>query len=183
MRANEFLTEAQVPSVREQIIADVKKHGGDSSEYFVRYTGIDKLGFSAKQWFNRTPDVDHPKFDIDYIGHKEGRLALWFYPLAVALDQRKMVYASEQPYAWLVRLKPDAWLQTVKNNNVKLENPPEGKERVGILRMSRPPAAIFFKPAFDVIGRYYDYAGRHKRHGEVKGRPAPTLFQRIRGER
>ena len=94
-----------------------------------------------------------------------------------------MVYASEQPYAWLVRLKPDAWLQTVKSSNTKLEEPPEGKRRVGILRMSRPPAAIFFEPAFDVIGRYYDYAGQHKRHGEVKGPPPPTLFQRIRGER
>lgn len=183
MRANEFLTEAQVPSVREQIIADVRKHGGDANEYFVRFTNADKLGYSARQLFGRTPDVDDSEFDVDYIGTSRGRLALWFYPLKTALDTKSGVYAGEQPYAWLVQLKPNAWLQTVKNNNARVENPPAGKQRVGILRMSTPPAAIFFKPGFDVVGRYYDYAGQHKRHGEVKGRPEPTLFQRIRGER
>ena len=81
-----------------------------------------------------------------------------------------------------MKLKPNAWLQTVKRGDTQVEQPPEGKERVGILRMSRPPAAIFFKPAYDIIGKYYDYAGRHKRHGEVKGKPKPTLFQRIRGD-
>lgn len=182
MRATEFLTEAKVPSVQNQIIADVKKYGGDPSEYFVRYTTIDKLGFSARQWFGRTPDVDDSKFEIDYIGHKHGRLALWFYPLSVALDTTRTLYASEQPYVWLVKLKPNAWLQTVKRGDTQVEQPPEGKERVGIIRMSRPPAAIFFKPAFDIVGKYYDYAGRHKRHGEVKGKPKPTLFQRIRGD-
>ncbi len=182
MRAAEFITEAKM-SVRDQILADVKQHGGNVNDYFVRYTSVDKLGFSARQWFSRTPDVDHPKFDVDYIGYKDGRLALWFYPLATALDTRRTLYASEQPYAWLVKLKPTAWLQTVKRGDKKIEPAPEGKERVGILRMSSPPAAIFFKPAFDVIGRYYDYASQHKRHGEVKGPPPPTLFQRIRGER
>jgi hypothetical protein len=41
--------------------------------------------------------------------------------------------------------------------------------------------AIFFEPAFDVVGRYYDYAGQHQRHGQVKGRPAPSFFDRVRG--
>lgn len=180
MRATEFLTEGL--SVRDQIIADVKKYGGDMDDYFVRYTSIDKLGYSAKQWFNRTPDVDDPEFSVDYVGYKKGKLALWFYPLKTALDTRRMLYASEQPYAWLVKLKPNAWLQTVKRGETKIEEPPRGKERVGIIRLSSPPAAIFFKPAFDVIGKYYDYASKHKRHGEVKGKPKPTLFQRIRGD-
>lgn len=181
MRAVEFLVEGK--SIRDQIAADVKQHGGNPDDYFVRFTNTDKLGYSARQIFSRTPDVDDPKFDVDYIGTSHGKLALWFYPLRTVLDTRRQVYASENPYAWLVRLKPDAWLQPVKRGQSKLEPAPEGKERVGILRMSDPPAAIFFKPAFDIIGRYYDYAGRHQRHGQVKGPPPPTLFQRIRGER
>ena len=56
MRAEEFVKEARVPLVRDQIIADVKKHGGNSNEYFVRFTNTDKLGFSSKQWFGQTPD-------------------------------------------------------------------------------------------------------------------------------
>ena len=183
MRANEFLTEAKVPSVRDQIIADVRKHGGDASEYFVRFTNADKLGYSARQLFSRTPDVDDPEFDVDYIGTSKGKLALWFYPLKTVVNNKREVYASEQPYAWLVRLKPTAWLQTVRRGDTTMQSAPQGKERVGILRLSDPPAAIFFKPAFDVIGRYYNYADRHQRHGQVKGAPPPTLFQRIRGER
>lgn len=182
MRVQEVLTEAKVAPVRDQIIADVKKHGGSPDEYFVRFTDRDKLGFSGRQWFGKTPDVDHPKFDVDYIGHGVGRRALWFYPLSVYLDQKSSPYASEQPYVWLVRLKPDAWLQTVEPGDRTIEKPPQGKQRVGMLRQSRPPAAIFFSHGFDVIGRYYDYAGQHRRHGEVKGRPAPTWFDRIRGD-
>ena len=49
MRATEFIIEARVPSVRDQIIADVKKHG--PGEYFVRFTDIDKLGFSGRDRF------------------------------------------------------------------------------------------------------------------------------------
>ena len=180
MRAKDFIAEGK--SIRDQIVADVKKHGGDLNDYFVRYTNIDKLGYSAKQIFSKTPDVDDPRFDVDYIGVSHGKNALWFYPLKTVLSRRE-VYASENPYAWLVKLKPNAWLQTVKRGQSELEPAPPDKQRVGILRMSDPPAAIFFKPAFDVIGRYYDYAGRHKRHGQVKGPPKPTLFQRIRGER
>jgi hypothetical protein len=97
------------------------------------------------------------------------------------------LYASEQPYAWLVKLKPDAWLQTVKRGDNKLNQPPTGKHRVGIVRASNPPAAIFFEPGFDVVGKYYDYAMMHKsthQHGEVKGpsaRPKPSFFDRVRG--
>ena len=181
MRSHEFVIEAQVPPVREQILADVAQHGGDRDQYFVRFTDSDKLGFSHRQWFGRTPDVDHPKFSVDYIGHGEGRRALWFYPLSLYLDTTKTIYASEQPYVWLVKLKPDAWLQTVREGDRHVEEPPQGKKRVGILRMSRPPAAIFFTYGFDVIGRYYDYAKKHRRHGRVKGAPPPSWFDRIRG--
>jgi hypothetical protein len=181
MRAEEFVAEGK--SVRDQIIADVKQHGGNPDDYFVRFTNADKLGYSARQIFSRTPDVDDPAFDVDYIGTSKGKLALWFYPLKTALDTRRGAYASEQPYAWLVKLKPNAWLQTVGRGDTKMQSAPDGKERVGILRLSDPPAAIFFKPAFDLIGRYYNYADLHQRHGEVKGAPPPTLFQRIRGER
>lgn len=173
--------EAKVPSVRDQIIADVRKHGGNPDEYFVRFTDVDKLGFSGRQGFGQTPDVDHPKFDVDYIGQGVGRRALWFYPLTTYL-KTKEIYASEQPYAWLVKLKADAWLQPVTRKSAKeIGAAPNGKERVGILRMSDPPAAVFFTHGYDVIGRYYDYAGQHQRHGEVKGPVAPTWFDRIRG--
>lgn len=182
MRALEFIAEAKVPSVRDQIIADVRKHGGSPAEYFVRFTDADKLGFSDRQSFKRAPDVDHPKFDVDYIGPGVGRRVLWFYPLSYYLKSKHDAYATEQPYAWLVKLKPNAWLQTVNRGDTKQQPAPPGKQRVGMLRMSTPPAALFFTHGFDVIGRYYDYAGQHQRHGEVRGRPEPTWFDRVRGE-
>lgn len=175
------LSEAKVPSVRDQIIADIQQHGGNIDEYFVRFTDRDKLGFSARQGFGQTPDVDHPKFSVDYIGQGVGRRALWFYPASHYLNNKYGAYATDQPYAWLVKLKPDAWLQTVSKDDAELEPAPKGKQRVGMLRMSKPPAAIFFTHGFDVIGRYYDYAGQHQRHGQVKGKPEPSFFDRIRG--
>lgn len=182
MRAQEFLFEAKVPSVRDQIIADIKKHGGDISEYFVRFTDQDKLGFSDRQTFKRTPDLDHPKFDFDALGQNVGRRSLWFYPATYYLNDKYGTYATDLPYVWLVRLKPDAWLQTVDQRTKNFEPGPPGKQRVGIIRLTRPPAAIFFTYGFDIVGRYYDYAGQHRRHGEVKGKPAASWFDRIRGQ-
>lgn len=179
MRATEFIIEARVPSVRDQIIADVKKHG--PGDYFVRFTTVDRLGYSAKQPFARSPDVDDPNFSPDYIGTGKGRRALWFYPLDYYLKNRDP-YASESPYVFLVKLKPNAWLQPINDKTKQIEPAPAGKERVGILRKSSlTPAAIFFKPAFDVVGKYYDYAKQHKRHGEVKGKPPASFFDRVRG--
>lgn len=179
MRLKEFLPEARVPSVRDQILADVKKHG--PGEYFVRFTDSDKLGFSGRQSFGQTPDVNHPKFSVDYIGQGIGRRALWFYPLDYWLKEKHSPYASEQPYVWLVKLKPNAWLQTVKRGDSQIEPAPAGKHRVGILRMSSPPAAIFFGHGYDLIGRYYNYAKQHRSHGQVKGRPEPSFFDKVRG--
>ena len=176
------IVEAKVPSVRDQILADIKKNGGSINEYFVRFTDQDKLGFSARQEFGKTPDVGHPKFSVDYIGQGVGRRALWFYPAGYYLGNKYGSYATDLPYAWLVKLKPDAWLQTVDKDDAQVEPAPEGKERVGILRMSKPPAAIFFTYGFDVIGRYYNYAEQHRRHGEVKGAPEPSFFQKIRNK-
>ena len=173
------ITEARVASVRDQIIADVKKHG--PGDYFVRFTNLDKLGFSDKQIYSKTPDVDDPIFDVDYIGRGQGRRALWFYPLEYYLKDIEYSYGEGMPYLWLVKLKPNAWLQTVKRGDSEIKAAPKGKQRVGILRMSMPPAAIFFAPGFELVGRYYDYAGQHKRHGQVKGKPEPTFFDRVRG--
>lgn len=182
MRLIEFVAEARVPSVRDQIRADVKKHG--PGDYFVRFTSVDRLGYSAKQPFARSPDVDDPNFSADYIGAGKGRRALWFYPLNFYLKS-KDAYASENPYVFLVKLKPTAWLQPVNDQTKAVEPAPAGKKRVGLLRASSLiPAAIFFEPAFDVVGRYYDYAGQHQRHGQVKGpgaRPKPSFFDRVRG--
>jgi hypothetical protein len=182
MRALEFIDEAKVPPVREQIIADIEKHGGDVSEYFVRFTNQDKLGFSNKQTFKKTPDVDDPDFDFDALGQNTGRRSLWFYPAAYYLNDKYGTYATDLPYVWLVKLKPTSWLQTVKDGDHQAQPAPSGKQRVGIIRMTRPPAAIFFTYGFDVVGRYYDHAGQHQRHGEVKGAPAPSFFDRIRGQ-
>lgn len=178
MLINDIVTEAQVPSIRQQIINDVKRHG--PGEYFVRFTNVDKLGFSAKQTFGRSPDVDDPAFDVDYIGTNKGRRAIWFYPLNFYLKS-KQAYATDSPYIWLVKLRPNAWLQPVKSGDKKIKLGPEGKERVGILRLSMTPAAIFFKPGFELIGKYYNYAGQHKRHGEVKGPTSTSWFDKIRG--
>lgn len=186
MRAKEFIIERKVPSVRDQIIDAVKKDGGDPSEYFVRFTTQDKLGFSDRQWFPKSFDVDHPDFDVEKINtrHDGGKRALWFYPLKLALEPTRSLFASTGPYVWLVRLKPNAWLQPVDPGDKKLQEPPKGKERVGMLRMGSVPAAIFFKHGYDLVGKYYDYAGSHKRHGQVKGPPAPppkkSMWQKIK---
>lgn len=179
MRASQFVTEAKL-GIRDQILADVRKHGGNASDYFVRVTDSDKLGYSARQSFGRTPDVDHPEFDVDYIGTGKGRPVLWFYPLNAYLKGQDL-YAATNPYVWLVKLKPNAWLQTVRRGDQGVATPPTGQQRVGIMRMSTPPAALFFTPAFDIIGKYYDYGGQHQRHGQVKGAPKPSFFDRVRG--
>lgn len=182
MQIKELITESRVPGIRNQIIADVKKHGGSADQYFVRFTDTDKLGYSAHQTFGHFPDVGDPDFDVDRIkSQSRGRRVLWFYPLNTYLKGQDEMYGQGSPYAWLVKLKPEAWLQTVKRGDVEVKSAPQGKERVGILRMSEPPAALFFKPGYHLIGRYYDYAGQHQRHGEVRGRPAPSFFDRVRG--
>lgn len=166
------------PSIKDQILADVRKHG--PGEYFVRTTAVDRLGFSARQVFGRSPDMDDPKFDVDYIGAGRGRPALWFYPLQEYIKSKDL-YATENPYTWLVKLRDNAWLQPARRGATGVEPAPQGKQRAGIMRMSNPPAAIFFTPAFDVIGRYYDYGSQHQRHGLVKGAPPPSFFDRVRG--
>jgi hypothetical protein len=178
MRATEFITEAKVPPIRDQIRADIKKNG--PGEYFVRVADVDKLGFSARQRFGRSPDMDDPAFDVDYIGAGKGRPALWFYPVNEYLNAQDL-YATESPYVWLVKLKDTAWLQPARRGAAGVASAPQGKRRVGIMRYSNPPAAIFFEPGFDVVGKYYDYAGQHKRHGQVKGATKPTFFDRVRG--
>lgn len=180
MRFTEFVIESKL-SVKDQIRADVAKHGGRPDEYFVRFTGVDRVGFSANQVFGRSPDIDDPKFSPTYIGRGKGRPALWFYPLKTYLNDKEL-YAADKPYAWLVRIRPDAWLQPVTHDTKNKQEAPPGKERVGLIKNIVPPAAIFFKPAFDVVGRYYDYGMMHQSHGQVKGAPPPSLFQKIRGE-
>ena len=169
MRAQEFIAEAQ-HSIRDQIIHAVDINGGSLDDYFVRFTTQDHLGFSDQQIFGHFPDVDDPDFDIDRItAQAKGRRVLWFYPLKTYLRSREGTYAMDFPYVWLVKLKPDAWLQTVRSGDHEVKPAPRGKQRVGILRMGLTPAALFFQHGFDVIGKYYDYAGQHQRHGQVKG--------------
>ena len=124
---------------------------GSPDEYFIRFTDQDKIGFSARQHFGRTPDVDNPDFDPLGLPRPAGRPALWFYPLRTYLRNRDL-FASEKPYTWLVRLRPDAWLQRLGQDD---RTPPAGKTRVGMIRRDQGlPIAIFFRPAFDVVDRW-----------------------------
>lgn len=182
MRANEFIVEAKL-SIKDQVLNDVRKHGGSPNDYFVRFTKVDKLGFSDNQLFKRHVDVDHPKFTMYSLGSKyEGRRALWFYPLREYLQKSSEdEYAMNFPYVWLVKIKPNAWLQPMSDKDSKVIQPaPENKERVGILKQGYHTQAVFFAPAFDLVGKYYDYASQHKRHGEVKGKPEQSFFQKVR---
>ena len=168
-KKNESVAEAK-ESIKDQIEKAVIVDGGNIDEYFVRSANVDKLGYSAKQTFGRSPDIGDDNFSVDYIGTNKGKPALWFYPLSYYLkNATSEVYANNMPHVWLVRIKPNAWLQTVTSDNAVKQPAPEGKERVGILRKSAVPAAIFFKPAFDVVDKFYDYGSQHKQHGEVKG--------------
>ena len=54
----EPLSERQTPTIRGQILDTVQRDGGKISEYFVRFTDIDKMGFSDRQRFKRHLDVD-----------------------------------------------------------------------------------------------------------------------------
>lgn len=182
----DFLIERKVPSIRGQVLDAVQRDGGRPDEYFVRFTEIDKLGFSDRQRFKRHLEIDDPDFTITGLGNalkKAGRRALWFYPLREYLKQSAQgQYAMDFPWVWLVRIRPDAWLQPISYRDERVVKPaPAGRRRVGMLKGGLTQQAVFFEPAFDVIGKYYDYAGQHQRHGQVQGRPAPTFFDRVRG--
>lgn len=167
-------------SIKDQLEKAFIVDGGHMDEYFVRSATVDKLGYSTKQMFGRSPDVDDPNFSVDYIGHGKGKPALWFYPLSYYLKSvADVAYGNDMPHVWLVRIKPDAWLQPVSGDKVVKQEAPKGKERVGLLRKSTVPAAIFFKPAFDVVDKFYDYGSQHKRHGKVKG--VPETIRKVKG--
>ncbi len=187
MRAQDFITERKVASIRGQIQDAVRQHGGDPSDYFVRFTEVDKVGFSDRQKFKRHVEIDDPSFTVSSIGTSSrggGRRALWFYPLRTYLGMMSQgEYAMDFPYVWLVKKRPDTWLQPIGHRDPRQIQPaPEGMKRVGILKGGLTPQAVFFEPAFDVVGRYYDYAGQHRRHGEVRGAPKPSFFDRVRGQ-
>ena len=143
MRFLEFVAEAKT-SVKDQIRADVAKHGGRPEEYFVRFTGVDRVGFSANQVFGRSPDVDNPKFSATYIGSGVGRPALWFYPLKTYLNDREL-YAADKPYVWLVRIQPNAWLQPVGHDTKDIESAPPGRERVGLMKKCHTTGCYIFQ--------------------------------------
>jgi hypothetical protein len=186
MRALEFIVEGRGPNIRGQIQDAVRQHGGDPRDYFVRFTDVDKIGFSDRQKFKRHVEIDDPNFSVSSLGTSSrggGRRALWFYPLRTYLSMMSQgEYAMEFPYVWLVKKRPDAWLQPIGHRDPReVKDAPAGQRRVGILKGGLTPQAVFFEPAFDVVDRFYDYAGQHQRHGEVKGRPELTFFDRVRG--
>ena len=150
MKAHEFVAERTDP--RQEIENMSAILPGDINDYFVRFTDQDKLGFSSRQHFGRTPDVDDPEFGSASLPGKRGRPALWFYPLSTYLRDRGL-YATDMPYTWLVKLRPDAWLQRVGRD--AKDAAPAGRRRVGyISRDQGVPMAVFFEPAFDVVDRW-----------------------------
>lgn len=152
MKAAEFVTERS--DVRTEIENMSVILPGRRDDYFVRFTDQDKIGFSARQHFGRTPDIDDPRFDPMALPRPVGRPALWFYPLQTYLDHPD-VYAGHMPYTWLVRKRPGAWLQRVGKDPLQA---PNGQRRVGMIRQDQGvPMAIFFEPAFDVIDRWYNH--------------------------
>lgn len=149
MKARDFMTERSDPRGEIENMAAILP--GSIDDYFVRFTDQDKIGFSARQHFGRTPDVDDPRFDPLGLPRPQGKPALWFYPLRTYLKNTD-VYASNMPYTWLVRKRPGAWLQRVGRDG---KQPPAGQRRVGMLRTDQGvPMAIFFEPAFDVVDRW-----------------------------
>ena len=159
MRSQEFIIEGVDARTEIENMATILP--GSPDEYFVRFTDQDKLGFSARQHFGRTPDIDDPGYDPLALPRPAGRPALWFYPLRTYLRGGDL-FASQPPYTWLVRLRPDAWLQQVGQEE-KTDAPP-GRTRVGMIRRDQGvPMAIFFRPGFDVVDRWYDYGKTHKR--------------------
>jgi hypothetical protein len=151
MRAQEFMTERA--DVRTEIENMATVLPGNIDDYFVRFTDQDKIGFSARQHFGRTPDIDDPNFDPLGLPRPQGRPALWFYPLRTYLRNREL-YAGQMPYTWLVRIRPDAWLQRLGRD--EKDAVPAGKKRVGMIRRDQGvPMAIFFQPAFDVVDRWH----------------------------
>lgn len=151
MRAQEFLIE-RAERARDAIENIVSM--GDADDYFVRFTDIDKLGYSAKQDFGRTPDIGSADYDPDALPRKTGRPALWFYPAKYYL-QNQNLFASNKPYTWLVKKRPNAYLQPT----AKATHPsaPEGMTRAGLMhRESGVPVAIFFRPEFDVVDRWHE---------------------------
>lgn len=135
--------------------------GGTADEYFVRFTDVDKLGYSARQHFGRTPDIGDKNYDPDALPRPgQGRPALWFYPLKTYLKNPDL-YAADKPYVWLVRIKPNAYLQSASD---KERDSKPNLRRAGIIKQEGGlPIAVFFKPEFDVIDRWYDYGSQHRR--------------------
>ena len=149
MRASELVERTDA---RQEIENMATVLPGSIDEYFVRFTDQDKIGFSARQHFGRTPDVDDPRFDPLALPRPAGRPALWFYPLRTYLRNRDL-FRDELPYTWLVRLRPDAWLQRLGKE--QKDDAPPGRTRVGMIRRDQGvPMAIFFRPAFDVVDRW-----------------------------
>ena len=183
MRITELLSEGQ-PPIKDRIIDAIKQDGGSINDYFIRFSDIDQLGYSGRQTFGKTPDVDDPKFTVDYIGALKGKRALWFYPAKFLLNSQDL-FRTDSPYVFIVKLKPNAWLQVVKRGDKKVIDAPQGKERVGMIRMSDIPAAIFFRPGYQLVSKLVNYKAMHKQHGFIKGPDAaskPTLLQRIKGK-
>lgn len=157
MRVKDLITERVDPGAEIQNMSVILP--GSLDEYFVRFTDQDKLGFSQKQHFGRTPDVGDDDYDPHALPNRQGRPALWFYPLKYYLRQKDL-YATNMPYVWLVRIKPNAWLQPVAGQTVK-KDAPQGKQRVGMLTKDQGiPMAIFFRPAFDVVDRWSTAGGK-----------------------
>lgn len=175
MRALEFLSE-RAERARDAIENIVTM--GNINDYFVRFTDVDKLGYSAQQDFGRMPDIGDADWNPDALPKKKGHPALWFYPASYYL-KHKDLFADSRPYVWLVKRRDNAYLQPTQGAT-RPEVPP-GMIRAGLMhKESGVPVAVFFRPEFDVVDRWHEPHPVKENFADkkVKGKSRPGRVKR-----
>jgi hypothetical protein len=168
-----------------QITHIINKHGGTINDYLIHNSSVNRIGFyggtprnpDAKSWEKDTrpmsaPVVSDKPFSKQFTGYStpergglgpagsERKYGTWFTPLNKAINviKSKESLPFSNTYVFLVKLKPNAWLQPVDTlsrikTNLVGSKPPSGKERVGQYSSSSG-IAVLFKSAYDVVGTW-----------------------------
>jgi len=183
--------------VSQQVKNIMAKHGGTIADYWIHNSAVDHLGFyggdknaqSADGWSQPARPMKAPvvpgqafsgqlKYGAAERGYQapkdaEKRYGLWFSPLGPNLahmDGGILPFANK--FTFLIKLKPDAWLQPIDLLNKARANlvgikPPAGKHRVGQYN-ANSKIAVLFEPAFDIVGKWTQEelisSGRRKKY-------------------